>query len=83
MSIYTGIPLSTLQTRLAEAQDAFHALNTGTQTVSLSTGDKRLVFTAADVDKLRAYIRELQTAISVASGSADPRLRPSIATWTR
>lgn len=83
MSIYTGISLATLQTRLTEAQDAFHALNTGAQTVSISTGDKRINFTPAEVDKLRAYIADLQRAIAIASGGTDPRARPSIATWTR
>ena len=83
MSIYTGISLAVLQTRLTEAQDAYHDLNTGAQTVSLSTGDKRFAFTAAEVDKLARYIRELQSAIAIQQGGIDPRARPSIATWTR
>ena len=83
MSIYAGIPPATLQSRLVEAQDAFHALQTGQQTVSLTIGDKRMAFTPADTDKLRAYIRDLQTAIAIASGNPDPRARPSVAVWTR
>jgi hypothetical protein len=83
MSIYAGISISILQARLIEAQDAYHALNTGQQAVSLSAGDKRLAFTAAEVDKLSRYIRELQGAIAVLQGGTDPRARPSIATWTR
>lgn len=83
MSIYTNISLSILQSRLSEAQDAYHSLNTGAQVVSLTTGEKRLTFTPAEVDKLRRYISELQTAIAVASGASDPRARPSVATWTR
>lgn len=82
MSIYSGIPLATLQTRLAEAQDAYHALNTGAQTVSLSTGDKRLAFTPADVDKLRTYIKDLQSAIAIEQGGS-PRTLTSVARWTR
>lgn len=83
MSIYSGISITVLQARLAEAQDAFHALNTGQQTVSVATGDKKITFTAAEVDRLRAYVRDLQTAIAVASGAPDPRSRPAVATWTR
>jgi hypothetical protein len=83
MSIYSGISLTVLQARLIEAQDAYHALNTGQQTVSISAGEKRLVFTAAEVDKLRTYIRELQGAITIAMGIPDPRTKPSIARWTR
>lgn len=82
MSIYTGISLTTLQTRLAEAQDAWHGLNTGQQTVSLSIGDKRLAFTAAEIDKLRRYITELQAEISVAQGASAKTLA-SVARWTR
>lgn len=83
MNLYSGISLSTLQARLGEAQDAYHALNTGAQTVSLSMGDKRLTFTPAEVEQLARYIRELQTAIAVAQGVSDPRSRPAVATWTR
>lgn len=82
MSIYAGIPLVTLQARLVEAQDAYHALNTGAQAVTLAQGDQRIAFTPADVDKLRTYIRDLQSAISIASGSAVPSLY-SVARWTR
>jgi hypothetical protein len=82
MSIYAGISLATLQSRLTEAQDAYHALNTGAQTVSISTGDKRLSFTPATVDKLRTYIKDLQSAIDVAQGIT-PRRLTSVAKWTR
>jgi hypothetical protein len=82
MSIYTGISLATLQTRLSEAQDAFHSLNMGAQAVSLGIGDKKLTFTPADVSKLRTYIKDLQVAISVAQGGTAPGVS-SVATWTR
>lgn len=83
MSTFSGIPVVTLAAWLSEAQDAYHALNTGQQAVSIGTGDKRFTFTAADVDKLRAYIADLQRAIAIASGQSDPRGRPSVARWTR
>lgn len=83
MSIYSGIPLATLQTRLTEAQDALHALLTGTLTVSLGAGDKRLAFNQADIPALRTYIADLMRAIAIASGAASGSRAPAVATWTR
>lgn len=82
MSIYSGISLSTLQTWLSEAQVALHALSIGKQVQLLYVSDKRLTFTPADVDKLKRYIAQLQTAIAIAQGQAvgGPA---SVATWTR
>lgn len=83
MSIFSGVSSATLSTWLTESQTAYHALNSGQQVVALSYGDKRLTFTPATANRLAQYIRELQTAIAIAAGSADPRARPSIAAWTR
>jgi len=89
MSIYDGIAPSVLSARLAEAQDAYHALNLGAKAVGLSIGDKRINFTAADVRRLAAYISELQTALSIASGSSSVTSTSAAgglaatATWTR
>lgn len=69
MATFDGIPLETLATWLSEAQTAYHALNTGTQTVSVGTGDTRVTFTAAQVADLRRYISDLQAAITTLSGS--------------
>ena len=69
MSIFTGVDLVTLSTWLTEAQTAYNALNNGTQVVSLSMGDKRLTFTAAEPAALKTYIRDLQSAIAAASGN--------------
>ena len=49
MATFTGIPLETLALWLTEAQSAYHALNTGQQTVSIGQGDTRVAFTAAEV----------------------------------
>lgn len=73
MATFTGIPLETLATWLTEAQTAYHALNTGTQTVSIGQGDTRVAFTAAEVDKLKQYIADLQAAIALLSGITRPR----------
>lgn len=83
MSIYSGIPLATLQTRLTEAQDALHALVTGTLTVSIGSADKRLTFNQADIPALRTYIADLMRAIAIASGSTSASRAPAVATWTR
>lgn len=64
MATFDGIPLETLSAWLSEAQIAYHALSTGTQTVSVASGEDRVSFTAADPGKLKSYISELQTAIA-------------------
>lgn len=66
MSIYTGIDPNVLQARLTEAQDAYHVLAVGGQTVSVKLGDKAVAYTPANLDKLAAYIRELQAALGIA-----------------
>lgn len=73
MATFDGIPLETLATWLSEAQTAYHALNTGTQTVSVGTGDTRVTFTAAQVADLRRYISDLQAAIAALSGTSRAR----------
>ncbi len=83
MSIYDGIAPSVLSARLTEAQDAYHALSLGKQTVSLSIGDKRLTFTPADTRRLASYIAQLQREIAIASGNATASGLTAVATWTR
>lgn len=82
MSIYTGIATTTLQTWLTEAQTAYHALAIGKSSASLSLGDKRVAFTAAEIPALRAHIASLQTAIAVNTGTSTGQPY-SVATWTR
>ena len=82
MNVYAGISLATLNTWLTEAQSAYHALSIGKQTVSLSIGDKRVAFTAAEVTQLRNYINQLQTAIAINTGTSTGKPYSS-ATWTR
>ena len=89
MSIYDGIAPSVLSARLAEAQTAYHSLNMGAKVVSTGLGDKKLTFTPADVRRLASYIAELQTALSIASGSSSVTSTSAAgglaatATWTR
>jgi len=82
MNVYAGISLATLNTWLTEAQSAYHALSIGKQTVSLSIGDKRVAFTAAEVTQLRNYINQLQIAIAINTGTSTGKPYSS-ATWTR
>ncbi len=82
MSEFTGISLATLNAHLVEAQTAMHQLSIGTRVVRIGTGDKTLVFTAADIRQLRSYVGRLQMEIAVRAGqtTATPY---SVATWTR
>lgn len=63
--------------RLAEAQAALHALQTGTQEVLVHYADRRVQFTPANVDKLIMYIRELESQCGVCK----KRRRPFGVVW--
>lgn len=65
MSIYADIDPDTLRARLTNAQNAYDALATGAQLVSVRKGDKQLTFTPAELGKLAGYIRELQAALGI------------------
>ncbi len=75
MSIYSGIDPAVLQTRLSEAQDAYHALAVGGQTVSVKLGDKAVAYTPADLARLGQYIRELQGALGLTATGRGVYLR--------
>lgn len=66
-SEFAGVPQATLQTWLLAAQTALNALVTGAQVAeaSYSTGEgsKTVRNTAANQEKLRVYIRDLQRAL--------------------
>ena len=53
---------------LKEAQDALHALTTGSKAVSVTRNGRQVMFTPAKVQELRLYIQELQKATSVTTG---------------
>ena len=81
-SIFSGIATATLQGWLTDAQNALQQLELGKQVVRIHSADgKAVAFTAGDVDKLKAHIRALQSAIAINSGSS--ALPYSVATWTR
>jgi hypothetical protein len=65
--------LATLQTRLLEAELAYHRLQTGTAEVQVEQGGEvpvKVAFNLASVDRLRAYISELRVAVAAAGGSS-------------
>ncbi|MGF7152625.1 gpW family head-tail joining protein [Novosphingobium gossypii] len=70
--------LATLKTRLAEAEEARHALAMGTRVVEVWRDGKRLKFSEANKGDLDGYITDLSGQIadieSAASG-ARPRRR--------
>lgn len=63
--------LQTLQLRLAEAELAFHRLQTGTAEVIVEQGGEvsmKVQYNVASVDRLRSYIAELKSQIAVLGG---------------
>jgi hypothetical protein len=83
MNEFSGISTATLRTWLIDGQAAMQQLALGKQTVAVATADgKSIRFTPGDMDKLRSYLRRLQTAISIAEGTSSGQPW-SVATWTR
>ena len=61
--------LATLQTRLAEAEEAHHQLMTGAKEVSVSIGGYgATTYAQANIEKLEHYIERLKTQIGRISG---------------
>jgi len=55
--------LTTLQTRLTEAESAYHSLMTGALEASAGEGDMRVAYAATDAAKLAAYIADLRAQV--------------------
>ena len=63
--------LATLQTRLAEAEEAHHLLMMGAKEVSVSIGNYgSTTYAQASAEKLEQYIEKLKSQIARLSGSA-------------
>ena len=82
MSLYSGLPLLTLQDALAQAQAALPLLERGESVHRIATGDQQIMFVPTTPEALRRSIRDLQNAIAVSIGQP-PRGLLSVATWTR
>ena len=61
---------ATLQTRLLEAELAYHKLMTGAASVQVQQDDMQVTFNIASVDRLRTYIAELKSQLA-AAGAVD------------
>lgn len=46
--------------RLEEAQDALHTLLLGGQVAKVGYGERRIEYTAANIEQLRAYVKQLE-----------------------
>lgn len=68
--------LTTLQTRLSEAETAYHRLMTGSLEESIGLGDMQVRYTRANIAALAAYISQLRGDVAAAGGdSAGARRR--------
>ena len=65
--------LATLQTYLANAEDALNQLCTGQQVVEFDRGGTKVRYTPAQATQLRQYISELKNQIAVAGGGGRRR----------
>lgn len=62
---------ATLRARLSEAETALHDLSLGKCVVSVGSGDDSITYQQTNIDKLRAYIRDLKSQLG------EPTRRPT------
>lgn len=64
------------QTKFDEADQALHALLTGSKVASLGAGEKSITYTAATLGELQRYVAYLQSKLDECAGirSAKKRL---------
>lgn len=67
--------LATLQTRLTEAESAYHRLMTGALEVEIEHGDMRTKYQASGKGELAAYIADLRAQIAAAGGTVSGERR--------
>jgi hypothetical protein len=60
--------LTTLKTRLAQAEDAYHQLQMGAQEQEMMLNGRKVVYTPANFDKLKVYIMQLKNEIATTEG---------------
>jgi hypothetical protein len=70
--------LTTLQTRLAEAETAYHRLMTGSLEESIGLGDMQVRYTRADMTALAVYIAQLKSDVDAAGGTSAGARRRAI-----
>lgn len=64
-----------LATRLAQAETALHALETGSKVERVQYGEKLVSYTPASIDQLRRYVARLTDDVARCSGSSAARRR--------
>ena len=62
----------TKQDKLAEAEEQYHALLTGTAVVSVDVNGRKVQYTQANRSALKQYIEELKSSIGVTPSRAGP-----------
>lgn len=67
----------TVETKLAEAREAYHALVTGQSVVRIQRDGKTVEFSQASKRDLAAYIASLESQ----TGGAGRRMRPGRVSW--
>ena len=74
-----SVVVLTLQQRLDAAREAYHKLQTGSLREVVDHNGTRIQYSRTDVEKLKAYIQELEG--DLADGIAPPRRRRAIINW--
>lgn len=64
-----------LQAQLAEAEVAYHSIQMGRRTVSITQGQKSITYNQASVSGLLRYIADLRRQVAACTGVADPTAR--------
>lgn len=62
--------LATLQTRLTEAESAYHRLMSGSLEESIGLGDMQVRYTRAQASSLAGYIAQLKSDVAAAGGTS-------------
>lgn len=65
--------IATLKQRLADAEDALHALTLGRKPQAVTSDSGAVTYTPASAGELRLYIQTLKQQIAQASGGAMSR----------
>lgn len=64
----SGYDATKLQTLLTQAQEAYHALVTGTKAVTIERNGRKVIYTVTNIQDLRLYIQDLQVSLTPTSG---------------
>jgi cob(I)alamin adenosyltransferase len=72
------VDILVLRQRLSEAEQAMHRLSIGTSVVSISDGERKLTYTAANIGRLQNYIDDLRRQIAALENPVLPRRGPFV-----